>query len=523
MSWPDDIEAGLPAPEQNEPPALRRDIVDELSDHLQCALNRELLNHPDEPDPRSRVLARFGSSPQKLARQLWLDAMKETLMSNRLMLTIVVVLAAVCLTACGMIWTQSKLLQEMALQARDETQRLLHQREAASQALLAQNRELLAKLNELQQQPPAQSPGWNPLKVRVLLDGEEQTPAAGFDVEVNGKALSESEEIGLREKTATDGVANFGVVRPGQYRVTVMAPWGESETLYSVVRPGTEPVVEVVAPRQAPSPTSVRPSVEWPDALKGLDVAVVCRLQRTDTTLINERAWADGHARYLLIRQDGTMAEYGSVHSENYRANGFGEAADRLVTIPLTFYTDPTSLEGELPWRGKSAEVALLQLVKLSPQNELPTARGTLPLLSPSPLYSSAYWQQLSQLSGPRQREPEPTGQTFSIDNPDWKVSIPDNLVKEVIAGLSPDDYPGESASQVAFGTMTFLRSDKDGNGELSETEANESQRSHRIKFSEFPVTRQYFVQTYLEMRKSGSSSGFSRSAPSSGRSFIGR
>ncbi len=201
MSWPDDIEAGLPAPEQNEPPALRQDIVDELSDHLHCALNRELLNHPDTDDAESRVLARFGPSPQKLARQLWLDAMKETLMSNRLTLTFVAVLTAVCLTLCGMMWKQSQQLRELARQARAETQALMQQRDEANQKLLDQNQELLEKLAQ-REKGLAQSPDWNPLTVRVVLDDENSTPGEGFAVDVRGKALSEADEIILNEKTA---------------------------------------------------------------------------------------------------------------------------------------------------------------------------------------------------------------------------------------------------------------------------------------------------------------------------------
>ena len=38
-----DIAADLPAPRDDEPESLRRDIVDELADHLQCSLQRELL------------------------------------------------------------------------------------------------------------------------------------------------------------------------------------------------------------------------------------------------------------------------------------------------------------------------------------------------------------------------------------------------------------------------------------------------------------------------------------------------
>jgi hypothetical protein len=83
MFRPDDIAADLPAPRDDEPESLRRDIVDELSDHLHCALHRELHvpaqtasggREAAESDPATaahrRVLSRFGN-PAALARRLW--------------------------------------------------------------------------------------------------------------------------------------------------------------------------------------------------------------------------------------------------------------------------------------------------------------------------------------------------------------------------------------------------------------------------------------------------------------------
>lgn len=514
MSWPDDIEAGLPAPEQNEPPALRQDIVDELSDHLQCALNRELLNHPDTDDAESRVLARFGPPPQKLARQLWLDAMKETLMSNRLTLTFVAVLTAVCLTLCGMMWTQSQQLRELALQARAETQALLQQRDEANQKLLDQNQELLEKLTQLEKEP-VQSPGWNPLKVRVVLHDENKTPGEGFAVDVMGKALTEADNITLTEATDSDGLATFGVVRPGQYQINVRAPWGESHQRPVVVRPGTQPVIEVLAPRAKQGATNVRPFVDWPEPLKSLDVGVVCVFRRSDSTYIDQRHWHDSNSRYVLFRQDGTMAEYGHVHSTDYRAFGALDSNEERVTVPLTFQGEPVPVEGEFPWYGESATTTVVYLVGLSPDEALPTPEETLPLISPSSLFKSNKWQQFYNSAF---IAPVSFQLSFSIDKPDWKISIPDDQVREAVAGLASRDYPDEPAILVAHGMMTFLLADQDENGELSESEANESQRSTRIKFSEFPVTRTDFVTAYLSMRKSGSSG---RSSPPPG--FPGR
>ena len=94
MTDPTDISAELPAPRDDEPQALRSDIVDELTDHLNCAYQREV--HSKEVADRraieQRVLARFGN-PARIARRLWWDAMQEKIMSQRIMTAALVVLA----------------------------------------------------------------------------------------------------------------------------------------------------------------------------------------------------------------------------------------------------------------------------------------------------------------------------------------------------------------------------------------------------------------------------------------------
>ncbi|MFH1299826.1 MAG: hypothetical protein ABIK07_02100, partial [Planctomycetota bacterium] len=84
MAWPEISIEDFPPERDDEPSSLRQDIIDELSDHFVCALNRELLKNPDEQTAKQRVLNQFGD-PIKIACQLWLDAMKEKIMSQRIM------------------------------------------------------------------------------------------------------------------------------------------------------------------------------------------------------------------------------------------------------------------------------------------------------------------------------------------------------------------------------------------------------------------------------------------------------
>ena len=52
---PDDLAAELPPPRDDEPESLRQDIIDELTDHLHCAMQRELLaSNSASPTPGER-------------------------------------------------------------------------------------------------------------------------------------------------------------------------------------------------------------------------------------------------------------------------------------------------------------------------------------------------------------------------------------------------------------------------------------------------------------------------------------
>ncbi|HVW01451.1 MAG TPA: permease prefix domain 1-containing protein, partial [Planctomycetaceae bacterium] len=128
MTWTDSA-AHLPAPRDDEPPHLRQDIHDELADHLQSAMERELRQTTDEGAARERVLERFGD-PRRVARKLWQDAMWEKLMSQR----ILVAMAGMILVASfGMFW----MTWTIAQQGRE------------------MNAALVARLDRLDQQPAA--------------------------------------------------------------------------------------------------------------------------------------------------------------------------------------------------------------------------------------------------------------------------------------------------------------------------------------------------------------------------------
>jgi hypothetical protein len=99
---PNDLLAALPPPADDEPSSLRRDIADELGDHLACALRRELVKTNDADLAHERVLDAFGD-PRKIARQLWWQAMWSRIMLQRIAVGVQVVFAAGLLLMAGLL------------------------------------------------------------------------------------------------------------------------------------------------------------------------------------------------------------------------------------------------------------------------------------------------------------------------------------------------------------------------------------------------------------------------------------
>ena len=77
---------------------MRQEILDELTDHLTLAAQRESESGAeDDQQIRTRVLKKFGN-PAAIARALWWDAMKETLMKDWIQISIN---AIICISVVG--------------------------------------------------------------------------------------------------------------------------------------------------------------------------------------------------------------------------------------------------------------------------------------------------------------------------------------------------------------------------------------------------------------------------------------
>lgn len=303
MNWQADISAELP-PTGDEPSSLRRDICDELADHLTCAADRESAEEEDEERIRERVLERFGN-PARIARQLWFDAIKGKLMLQKFATGFAAVAAVAAIAGCVILWVAVASGREAVNQALEEQRRDREQNAKANAALLAK----LEKLAEEAKQP-AKSMEWNPLKFKLLLGEEGNEPAVGYQAWLDGRPYGGEKEstIQLQRKSNENGMVDFGLVRPGAYFVTVATPSNFKRQIHVTVTPGQVAAITVRCPREQPVKTNVKLQVDLPKDLLDRKVAVLIELFRPRLT-VGSTSWSSTSGGRMLLASGKDSAE----------------------------------------------------------------------------------------------------------------------------------------------------------------------------------------------------------------------
>ncbi len=275
MTWPEISTEDFPPRRDDEPSSLRQDIIDELSDHFVCALNRELLKNPDERLARKRVLERFGD-PIKVARQLWLEAMKEKVMSQRILVGISAVMAVCCIAVVGIAWSMMKQSEQVNLKLLERLAVMEEQpRDAGTQQILTQLEQLKA---EQAAQSESSSQEMNPITFQLIQKEEGGKPAVGFSGD-----LAKLDDSGVRvsfrvtAESGPDGRLEFGKLPWGKYNMTLRAPWREEYTTGILTTiPGRKFEQTIYCPDEAPGKVPVQFQVNWPEKPTGEAEFLLC-------------------------------------------------------------------------------------------------------------------------------------------------------------------------------------------------------------------------------------------------------
>ena len=263
MDFRESISGELPAPRDDEPAGLRQDILDELADHLACSFHREILRGVQPEEARRRAIERFGS-PAAVARRLWLDAMKGKIMAQRFWIATSLIVTTACVGLTGLAWSQSKRIAAEQAEANRRLAEALDQSRTANEAIL-RRLEAVAKAS-------SKSSVWVPIKLRLTLEKPDGPPAVGYKVHLGrgiGGALGPSQ---MKRITDDSGLADFGVVQPGDWEFHVQAyPWTLTQSVN--VLPDTPVDRTIACPMKGQAPVKVR--VDWPKSLVEKDLVAV--------------------------------------------------------------------------------------------------------------------------------------------------------------------------------------------------------------------------------------------------------
>ena len=320
MAWPELSVDDFPPRRDDEPSSLRQEIIDELSDHFACALNRELHKNPDEQLARKRVLEQFGD-PIKVARQLWLDAMKEKIMSQRIMTGVSVVMAVCGFIVVGLVWSMMKESQAF------NTRMMAQLAEIASrpQPVIPAERDqkILEQLKALKEEQQAaanaSSEGMNQISFQLVQDSKDRKPAVGFTGTLT-KSGDRLEAFTLKASSNAEGILDFGKLPWGSYYLNLNSPWGEYYSQSVSVIPGRNLEQKIICPAAAPAEIPVQFQVDWPAEINAADLMLICDFrsvsggdqQMESSRLIEGETW-----RYFKENRNADFRDVYLINSQN--------------------------------------------------------------------------------------------------------------------------------------------------------------------------------------------------------------
>ena len=264
MKWDKDAERAFPARHPREPGGLRQEILDEIADHLACAAEREreLQEEENEEAVWERVLERFGD-PDAIARTLWWDQMRETVMREWIQTGVMIVVTIAVLAGLAMMTRLVAGVGAANDAMRDAMKQVAASNESIAKAMAEQragNEAMLKALSGIQagggEKPDALE--LSSIEIVVRRGTPDGPPAPEVKVKMRGQGPGESSLLVEGELDA-NGRAVFERLYQGKYTFLLEDPksglFGERTVTLFAGKGAGEHVA--VAPDVVPRPIRV--------------------------------------------------------------------------------------------------------------------------------------------------------------------------------------------------------------------------------------------------------------------------
>jgi hypothetical protein len=305
MEFGEAQDAVLPPHCEDEPPALRQDIMDEIADHLACGAKREILRGTKPTNVRRSVMERFGD-PAALARRLWLDAMKEKIMAQRVLIATCLVVTAASLALVGMFWLHStRAARELA-----ETNRRMAETIVQNQAANLEILKRLQVLGETERKPEAAE--WIPVSFKLTQETLDGPPAVDYEVSLGSGSEGYELRDSMERVSDSSGLVDFGVIRPGDWSFQIRKSsdeeghhWETTGTLN--VLPGSKITRSIICPKIPSDDVPVRILVDWPSDLSGKELCAALLFARDGLSYQPTLKWSYRDDRFVVPESEGLV------------------------------------------------------------------------------------------------------------------------------------------------------------------------------------------------------------------------
>jgi hypothetical protein len=284
----------------------------------------------NETKARETVLARFGD-PRRIARKLWFEAMKEKIMSQRLMLASSAVTTALCLAMGFFLWRISAQSAEASRALIEETREM--------------NRALIEKLGAVAAPgAPPQPSDMVHLTIRLVQNAPNGPAAAGYAVDVRRSGPLGSPEVDssqIQDKSGTDGTIDCGLVKFGSYIAEIATPGKLATEVNFYIRAGRAEQVETVVCPEPPEDGPVSLAYEVPSDLRAQDLRLDITIQPLGRELQGVYWMSRSLPENGILSPDGTLYEYygyeGDPNRTKYLTYKLSGSARKMVQVPFPF------------------------------------------------------------------------------------------------------------------------------------------------------------------------------------------
>ncbi|MCY2968108.1 MAG: carboxypeptidase-like regulatory domain-containing protein, partial [Planctomycetota bacterium] len=160
---------------------------------------------------------------------------------------------------------------------------------------------------------PSTSVDWCSVRFRVHFGDPPGQPVAGCKLTMFGNLFEIGTRVSVELSTNADGIADFGLIRPGQYELAAKTPTGEWRELLVNVFPGRSLDDSI----RCPDPTAIS-NIEFAPALSEelqfRGVWLICQFGRSSVRMIGDDLWTrpepSDDDRVVLIAPDGKIVSF---------------------------------------------------------------------------------------------------------------------------------------------------------------------------------------------------------------------